>query len=93
MPMRSIAATLRGVRPSPQTFSRGNEALSTTVTSMPVAGEVVRGGGPSRAGPHHQDVGLDALRLTRSPRSSSKRLACESFHKGYRNSANLPGTS
>jgi len=34
-PMSWIALTERGVRPSPQTFSRGKAAFSTTVTSMP----------------------------------------------------------
>ena len=34
-PMRTSALTPRGVSPSPQTFSRGNVAFSSTSTSIP----------------------------------------------------------
>ena len=62
-PSRSISAswrTARGVRPSPQVFSRGKTFFSTMQTSQPACGQPVATRRPGGSGAHHHDV-IDVL--------------------------------
>ena len=58
-PCAATATTARGVSPSPQTFSRGNDGLLDQGDVDAVAGEVVGGRRAAGPGADDQDVGLD----------------------------------
>ena len=78
MPIAISCLTARGVRPSPQTFSRGNSDFSQHDDVEAGLGEPVRRGRTARAGADDDDVGV----VLGSDRSWSP--ARESVHMGRR---------
>src|SRR3712207_1600427 len=84
-PMSARALTPRGVRPSPQTFSRGNSAFSRTATSRPAVARCQAALDPAGPAPTTRTSAVrdGAADDPTAPTPSTRRWpqACEKVHK------------
>ncbi len=79
-PIATSAFTARGVRPSPQTFSRGKAVFSSTSTSRPVRARwyaVAEPAGPAPTTMTSASASLGAGRFT----ERGSLVTCEDFHE------------